>query len=58
MRTLAVQRNGKVAASAKAALGELVSVALTWGVSKLTQPLPEEHVRRLFDSPTAEESAA
>ena len=41
-----------------AALGELVSVALTWGVSKLTQPLPEEHVRRLFDSPTAEEQAA
>ena len=33
-----------------AALGEIVSVALTWGVSKLTQPLPEEHLRRLFDT--------
>ena len=31
-----------------AAMGELVSVALTWGVSKLTQPLPEAHLQRLF----------
>ena len=32
-----------------AAMGEFVSVAVTWGVSKLTQPLPEAHVARMFD---------
>ncbi len=31
-----------------AAMGELVSVAVTVVVSKLTQPLPEEHMARLF----------
>ncbi len=31
-----------------AAMGELVSVLLTWGVSKLTKPLPEAHLQRLF----------
>ena len=41
-----------------AAMGEVVSVALTWGVSKLTQPLPEEHLRQLFDAPPMEEQAA
>ena len=40
-----------------AAMGEVFSVALTWGVSKLTQPLPEEHVRELFDAPPLEEQA-
>lgn len=40
-----------------AAMGEFVSVGLTWAVSKLTQPLPEEHLRRLFDAPPAEEPA-
>ena len=41
-----------------AAMGEIVSVGLTWGVSKLTQPLPEEHVRRMFDTPPIEKRAA
>ena len=41
-----------------AAMGEVVSVALTWAVSKLTQPLPEEHLRQLFDAPPMEEQAA
>jgi Na+/proline symporter len=31
-----------------AAMGEIVSVALTWAVSMLTQPLPEEHLARMF----------
>jgi sodium/proline symporter len=31
-----------------AAMGEIVSIGLTWTVSKLTQPLPEQHVRDLF----------
>ena len=31
-----------------AAIGELVSVAATWAVSKATQPLPAEHVSKLF----------
>jgi sodium/proline symporter len=31
-----------------AALGELVSVAVTFAVSKFTQPLPEAHVEELF----------
>ena len=41
-----------------AAMGEIVSVALTWAVSKRTQPLPEEHVRRMFDTPPPGEQAA
>ena len=32
-----------------AAMGEFVSVAATFGVSKLTQPLPETHLRKLFE---------
>jgi Na+/proline symporter len=31
-----------------AAMGEIVSVALTWTVSKLTRPLPEAHLARMF----------
>ncbi len=31
-----------------AAMGELVSVGATWAVSRLTQPLPETHIRRMF----------
>ena len=31
-----------------AAMGEIVSIALTWGVSKLTQPLPSDHLTRMF----------
>ena len=31
-----------------AAMGEIVSIALTWGVSKLTQPLPDDHLSRMF----------
>jgi Na+/proline symporter len=31
-----------------AAIGEIVSVVLTWGVSKLTPPLPEGHLARIF----------
>lgn len=37
-----------------AAMGEIVSVGLTWAVSKITQPLPEEHLTRMF-GPVAEE---
>ena len=33
-----------------AAMGEGVSVAATWAVSKLTQPLSQEHVERVFGS--------
>ena len=33
-----------------ASMGEIVSVALTWSVSKLTQPLPGAHLERLFGS--------
>ena len=33
-----------------ATLGELMSVACTYVVSKLTQPLPESHVKALFES--------
>jgi hypothetical protein len=29
-------------------MGEIVSVALTWSVSKLTRPLPERHLARMF----------
>lgn len=31
-----------------AALGELASVAATWGVSKVTEPLPPRHLEALF----------
>ena len=31
-----------------AAIGEAVSVAITFGVSKATRPLPEAHVEELF----------
>jgi Na+/proline symporter len=31
-----------------AAMGELVSIALTWSVSRLTRPLPADHVEALF----------
>ena len=31
-----------------AAMGEIVSVALTWAVSTVTQPLPEAHLTRMF----------
>ncbi len=31
-----------------AAMGEIVSVTLTWSVSKLTQPLSKEHMEKLF----------
>ncbi len=31
-----------------AAMGELVSIGFTWGVSKLTQPLPEAHLEQMF----------
>ena len=33
-----------------AALGEIVSVLVTWAVSKRTQPLSKEHLERMFDS--------
>lgn len=31
-----------------AAMGEVVSVALTWGVSRATRPLPADHLARMF----------
>ena len=31
-----------------AAIGELTSVALTWIVSRLSQPLPDAHLEELF----------
>ena len=31
-----------------AVMGEIVSITLTVVVSKLTQPLPEEHLRQMF----------
>ena len=37
-----------------AAMGEIVSVALTWAVSRVTQPLPGEHLARMF-GPVAQE---
>jgi sodium/proline symporter len=37
-----------------AAMGELVSVGVTWGVSMATQPLPEGHLDRLFAAKTRE----
>ena len=33
-----------------AAIGEAVSVAFTYGVSKATQPLPAAHIEEIFDS--------
>lgn len=36
-----------------AAMGEIVSVAVTVTVSKLTRPLPEEHVNGIFGTETA-----
>ena len=33
-----------------AAMGELVSVGTTWAVSKLSQPLSERHIERVFGS--------
>ncbi len=35
-----------------AVVGEVVSIVGTWAVSKLTQPLPEAHVDRLFGAPS------
>jgi hypothetical protein len=35
-------------------MGEIVSVALTYAVSKLTQPLPDEHLTRMFGAVTGE----
>ena len=32
-----------------AAMGELVSILVTFSVSKLTRPLPAAHLARLFD---------
>ena len=37
-----------------AALGEVVSVSLTFIVSKLTQPLPEEFIEEVFDAEAVE----
>jgi hypothetical protein len=34
-------------------MGEIVSVSLTFIVSKLTQPLPEDHLRALFQGSEA-----
>ncbi len=31
-----------------AAIGELVSIAFTWGVSRITQPLPDGHLDTMF----------
>ena len=36
-----------------AAIGELVSVTMTVVVSKLSQPLPETHITRMFGEPSA-----
>ena len=41
-----------------ASMGEIFSVALTWGVSKLTQPLPADHLHRLFGTIGEEQQAA
>ena len=35
-----------------ATIGELVSVGFTYVVSKATKPLPETHVRELFEDAT------
>ena len=34
-----------------AVMGEIVSVSVTFIVSKLTQPLPEAHLQALFSEP-------
>ena len=39
-----------------AALGELVSVLVTWSVSKLTRPLPKEHLDEMFSAADHAES--
>ena len=39
-------------------MGEIVSVALTWGVSKLTRPLPGAHLERLFGAPVRKRGTA
>jgi Na+/proline symporter len=39
-----------------AAIGELVSVGVTWSVSKLTQPLPEQYVESMFGSDEPEKT--
>ena len=41
-----------------AAIGEIISVAVTWAVSKRTQPLPHDHLERLFGSAKSEEELA
>ncbi len=41
-----------------AVVGEAVSIASTWAVSKLTQPLPEDHVEGLFATPSKTAEAA
>jgi len=41
-----------------AVVGEVVSIAGTYVVSKLTQPLPESHVERLFSAPAETAEAA
>ena len=41
-----------------ASMGEIFSVALTWGVSKLTQPLPQDHLNLLFGAMGEEQQTA
>ncbi len=41
-----------------AAMGELASVGATWGVSMLTQALPEQHLAGLFDEESEAERRA
>ena len=33
-----------------AAMGEIVSVGVTWAVSKRTQPLPDAHLAEVFEA--------
>jgi hypothetical protein len=35
-------------------MGEIVSVVLTYAVSKMTQPLSDEHLARMFGAVTSE----
>ena len=37
-----------------AAMGEIVSVVLTWVVSKVTRPLPDDHLARIFGASSGE----
>jgi sodium/proline symporter len=37
-----------------AAMGEIASVVLTWVVSKLTRPLPDDHLARIFGASSGE----